>query len=325
MEKDDRMEDFFSDNERYADLINGLGCGGKQTVKKEDLQELDRHTGIRHVSLKGKRKKKKSVKIRDLIRKTAFGVNFAVIGIENQEMIDYSMPLRNMVYEVGEYEQQAAKIRRDVRRNRHGLTTGEYLYGFTKESKLYPAVTLVLYYGEKDWDGATNLHEMLDFTDIPAEIRKMVQNYEIHIISIRDLKDTSMFRTDVKQVFDFIRFSNDPEKLRELVKTDKAFQEMEEDAYELAALYSNSEELMKKKDDYLREGKVDMCRALDLLIQEGEAKGKAGSILELLEEYGNVPQELQKRIEEEKNIDVLKKWTKLVIKVKSSEEFEKLM
>lgn len=41
-------------------------------------------------------------------------MNFAIIGIENQEMFDYSIPLRNMSYDVGGYEKQAAKIRRAV-------------------------------------------------------------------------------------------------------------------------------------------------------------------------------------------------------------------
>lgn len=50
-----------------------------------------------------------------MVRKSAFGTNFAIIGIESQETIDYSLPLRNMSYDVGEYEKQAAKIRKQVR------------------------------------------------------------------------------------------------------------------------------------------------------------------------------------------------------------------
>lgn len=37
---------FFSDDERYADLINGLICQGRPVVRKEDLQDLDTQTGI---------------------------------------------------------------------------------------------------------------------------------------------------------------------------------------------------------------------------------------------------------------------------------------
>ena len=53
---------------------------------------------------------------RDLIKKSAFGVNFAVIGVENQEMVHYLMPLRTMEYDVAEYEKQAATIRKRVKK-----------------------------------------------------------------------------------------------------------------------------------------------------------------------------------------------------------------
>ena len=41
MEKDIVSNNFFSDNERFADIINGIGCGGKTFVQGKDLQELD--------------------------------------------------------------------------------------------------------------------------------------------------------------------------------------------------------------------------------------------------------------------------------------------
>lgn len=132
-----------------------------------------------------------------------------------QEEIDYSLVLRVMCYDAGKYEKQAAKIRKKVRRDGKGLSAGEYLYGFKKDSRLFPTVTFVLYYGEQEWDGARDLHGLLDFTDIPESLRKKVSNYQLHIVEVRRLKDTGMFRTDVKQVFDFIRYSRDKDKLKE--------------------------------------------------------------------------------------------------------------
>ena len=169
MTEDVLSKEYYSVEERYADLINGIGFQGRQVVKKEDLQELDTQTGIWQMPFKG-RKKKRSIRNRDLVRKTAFGINFAVIGIENQEIIDYALPLRNMAYDVGEYERQASKIRKEIRKNRNNLTKGEYLYGYAKDSKLYPVVTFVLYYGKEDWNGASDLHGLIDFKDIPKTI-----------------------------------------------------------------------------------------------------------------------------------------------------------
>ena len=44
MAQDVTWKSYFSDDERYADIINGIGCGGKQLIAKDDLQELDTQT-----------------------------------------------------------------------------------------------------------------------------------------------------------------------------------------------------------------------------------------------------------------------------------------
>lgn len=288
MEKDFYSSLFFSDNERYADIINGIGCDGIPFVKGNDLQELDtrvRHNSVYHRGMGrlGRRHGRKKMLYRDLVRKTPFGINFAIVGIENQEEIDYALPLRAMCYDAGTYEKQAAGIRRQVRRNSKGLSAGEYLYGFPKTGRLYPTVTLILYYGEKEWDGAKDLHGLIDFTDIPDSLREKVSNYRIHVIEVRKLTDTDRFRTDVKQVFDFIRFSKDKKKLKELIEHDPAYAFLEEDAYDMVAGYAGEEEMFRIKDKCKKGGKIDMCQGLREWIEdernegrvEGMAEGKA--------------------------------------------------
>ena len=43
---------------------------------------------------------------------------------------------------------------------------------------------------------------------------------------------------------------------------------------------------------------------------EGRAEGKAEDILELLEDIGNVSDELKERIMKEKNLEIFRKWHK---------------
>ena len=234
MGKDTGWKGFLSDDARYADVINGVGCNGKQVVKKEDLQEMDTQTGmfrgskfIHRFSQLGKG----NVKVRDCLRKVAFGTNFAIIGIENQDTMDYSIPLRNMSYDVDAYERQATKIRKETRKKHKGLSAGEYLYGFKKDDKLLPAVTFILYSGSKSWDGPKTLHEILDFTDIP-------------------------------------------ERLKEMVAADDYYKNMEEDAFDVVVQYTNATELIEAKEYYEKDGEVDMCKALTDLIESGRAEGK---------------------------------------------------
>lgn len=278
MRQDIEWKEFFSDDERYADVINGLVCGGRQVVKKTDLQELDTQTGflrgmnfVRH--WRGRVEHRRS-SIRDCVRKVAFGVNFAVIGIENQEVTDYSIPLRNMVYDTGEYERQALRIRREIRKNSKGLRAGEYLYGFRKESRLRPVVTFILYSGKEAWDGPVSLHDILDFTDFPNALREMVADYKIHLVEIRKLKDTSVFKTDVRQVFDFIRCAEDKNALRELVEHDDYYKNMEEDAFDVASRYAHAAELIAVKDYYGKEGKINMCKAIEDLMADSRKEGR---------------------------------------------------
>lgn len=280
MVQDSGWKCFFSDDERYADVVNGLGCGGKRVLSADDLQELDTQTGfmkrakILEETRRGKNiRKREPLKIRDMVRKAAFGTSFAIIGIESQELIDYSMPLRNMSYDVGAYEKQAAKIRKQVRKNVKELSAAEYLYGFRKDSRMYPTVTFILYFGVEPWDGPTSLHEMLELNGIPEDMRRMIPDYKMNLIEIRKLKDTGMFQTDVRQVFDFIRCSEDKDALRQLVEKDAYYQDMEEDAFDVVVSYANAVELVQAKDDYGKDGKVDMCTAIRELMADSREEG----------------------------------------------------
>lgn len=80
-----------------------------------------------------------------------------------------------MAYDTAEYEKQAAGIRRKTRKERKHLSGGEYLYGYSKDSKLNPVITFVLYSGAEEWDGPVSLHEMIDFTDIPQCLKEMTK------------------------------------------------------------------------------------------------------------------------------------------------------
>ena len=78
-----------------------------------------------------------------------------------------------------------------------------------------------------------------------------------------------------------------------------------------------------------KEGVTIMCEIADKIRQEGRAtgiiEGKIESILELLEELGNVPKQLIQRISKETNSDILNNWLKCAAKASSFAEFEAKM
>ena len=288
--KDLQKKGYFSDSARFADLVNGVVCAGRQVLAASDLTDMDSQTGQFGIGAydgaadagngRNKSKSRGGVlkdRYRDLVRRVAFGMNFMVVGIENQEETDYLMPLRCMSYDTAEYERQAAQIGREIRRadrdkNGRKITRAEFLSGFAKDSRLSPCVTIVLYYGE-NWDGATSLRELLALEDIPPELADEVNDYRIHLCEVRKFKDTEVFRTDVKQVFDCLRYAEEPDKLYELLANDPAYRQMEPDTYDVIAEYTKTGELMKVKEYSEKEGKVDMCKAITELIERGRRDG----------------------------------------------------
>ena len=260
MGKDVEWVDFFEDDCRYADAINGIVFSGKQVVSEADLSELDTRAGK---------------KVRDLVRKTALGVNFAIVGIENQDEVAYEFPVRIMAYDVKRYKKQVTRTRNQLKQQKEKLNPGEFLYGFKKDSRLHPVVTFALYSGVKKWDGPLSLHDIIDFTDIPDELRKLVADYRIHLIDIRRFKDTSVFKTDLRQVFDFIRCAEDKKALLELVSEDEYFKNISQDTYDVITKYANLGEGVIEMEKYKGEdGGINMCKGLRDLIDDSKEEGR---------------------------------------------------
>ena len=55
--------------------------------------------------------------------------------------------------------------------------------------------------------------------------------------------------------------------------------------------------------------------------KEGRLEAKIEDVLELLEDLGNIPEELRKKIKEEQDVQTIKSWLKLSARVESIEQF----
>ena len=282
MANDEIWKVFFSDAARYADLINGLGFSGRQVVKPQDVKERDGQVVFfRSGFLKNARNRllgAAGYHTRDVVRKVIFGTGFAVVGVENQETVDYSIPLRILLYDAGEYERQAAEIRRQVRNfmgkeDGSSLSAGEFLYRFRRQDRLKPVITFLLYCGQEEWKGPLSLHDMIDFQGIPQELRAAVPDYPIHLVEIRKLENTDVFRTDIKQVFDFIRYAQDGERLKQLVEEEAVYERMAEDAFDVAVTYTKAVELAVQKEEYRGKEGINMCKAIQDLMENSRHEG----------------------------------------------------
>ena len=88
------------------------------------------------------------------------------------------------------------------------------------------------------------------------------------------------------------------------------------------------EEYADGKAEGMREGEAaGMLKGKAAGIHEGEAvgklKGKIDSLLEILQELGDIPEALQNRIRSEKDLQALTSWLKAAARADSVEEFQK--
>ena len=104
------LKSFWRDNERFADLFNAILFDGENVIDPEELKEAD--TDISAV-LKFNGHADTLQKILDVVKKSAYGVDFVILGLENQQHIHYGMPLRIMLGDtlgyIKEYQEIAKK------------------------------------------------------------------------------------------------------------------------------------------------------------------------------------------------------------------------
>ena len=152
------LKEFWRDNKRFADLFNTVLFHGKQQLDPNRLQEMDSDLSS-VLSLNGYLETLS--RTRDVIKKTD-GVNtYVIFGLESQLEVHYAMPLRNMLYDGLTYLKQVMLLQKQNRGEKKKKSTAEFLSGLKRDDRIHPVITIVLYYGEKEWDGPISLKDMM--------------------------------------------------------------------------------------------------------------------------------------------------------------------
>ena len=90
----------------------------------------------------------------------------------------------------------------------------------------------------------------------------------------------------LKLVFGFLQRASEPEELTEFIEENtKEFSSLTEDAYDMIASMSKTGELKELKKDVEQTEDYDMCKAIDMMVADGEKRGEARGI-KLGEERG---------------------------------------
>ena len=140
------------------------------------------------------------------------------------------------------------KTREKFHREQKDLTGDEFVSGFARNDKLQSFITLVLYYGTKEWNGPKCLKDMLDLSEFPQGVAEMVQDYSLNLLEIRKYPYLERFQTDIRYVFGFLQNAEDKEKLIAYMRENsETFSKLDEEAYDLIAVMSKTSQLKQLK------------------------------------------------------------------------------
>ena len=196
------------------------------------------------------------------------------MSVENQLNVHYAMPIREMLQDAMQYDNQVKTISKNHKKLREEGTNhlkegAEYLSGFAKNDKINPVISLVVLWNGNEWDGPRTLHDMLKVKD--KELLAHVPDYKLNIIepqSIRD-KDFEKFHSKMNQVFKYIKYSKNKAVLRKLVEEDEMYRTMDRETAELINVVTNS------KLEFQEEGEVvDMCQAIREIEEDARQEGR---------------------------------------------------
>ena len=142
-------------------------------------------------------------KVLDVVKKTSYGVDFVIFGLENQSKIHYAMPLRHMIGDAFSYLKEYQEVAARNRRDGNFKSSDEFLSNLKKTDRLHAVVSLCVYYGEEAWDGPLCLTDMLE---VPAVLRPLVSDYRMNLFQLRTSENFDFHDSDVCTVFEISRF-----------------------------------------------------------------------------------------------------------------------
>ena len=170
--KDKIMKEFLENNAYFVDFFNAYFFDGERVLKPENCMELDSEMNDANMELE---------KHVDVIRKYNDGNLYSAFIIENQSCIDPSMVVRAAVYEYVAYERMLKKSKKNK-----------------SKEKLPMVHILVFYTGERPWNAASKLSELVE---VDERFKSYFHDYKMNLIEITGNTSYNFNEEDVYNLF----------------------------------------------------------------------------------------------------------------------------
>ena len=170
--KDKMMKEFLENNAYFVDFFNAYFFDGEKVLKPENCMELDSEMNDSNMDLE---------KHVDVIRKYNDGNIYSEFIIENQSYVDMSMVVRAAVYEFVAYERMLKKSKKN------------------RNNKKLPMVHILVFYtGERPWNAASKLSELVEADE---RFKACFHDYKMNLIEITGNTSYNFNEEDVYNLF----------------------------------------------------------------------------------------------------------------------------
>ena len=257
--KDKIMKEFLENNAYFVDFFNAYFFDGEKVLKPENCEELDSEMNDSHMDLE---------KHVDVIRKYNDGNLYSAFIIENQSYVDASMVVRAATYEYVAYDRMLKK---------------------NKAKEKPPMVHILVFYtGEKPWNAANKLSQLVE---VDERFESYFHDYQMNLIEITGNTSYNFNEEDVHNLFYICRSIYD-QSIYE--GKSNSFGLVKSSVLKVVKTLTNVEWLDLKELEEKEE--IEMCEAekrwLEVKSKEWEAEGIKKGIEQGLEQ-GSEKKELE--------------------------------
>ena len=170
--KDKTMKEFLENNAYFVDFFNAYFFDGERVLKPENCMELDSEMNDSNMDLE---------KHVDVIRKYNDGNLYSAFIIENQSYVDASMVVRAAAYEFVACDQMLKKSKKN------------------KAKEKLPMVNILVFYtGEKPWNAARQLSQLVE---VDERFESYFHDYQMNLIEITGNTSYNFNEEDVHNLF----------------------------------------------------------------------------------------------------------------------------
>lgn len=267
---------YLSDPERFADMFNHEAFGGEGVIDPSELREADTS------DIAGGTERRRDI-FKRWVPRSGGRATYAILGLEEQTNGHMAMPVRCALYDAMAYAGQARELARENRREgMDGASSAEFLSGLREGDRLRPVVTIVFYMSGSDWTWPETLHGMLD-EGVDGRLMRLLPDYRLNlVVPVRmSNEELDAFSTELGLAIKYMKYSSDKDGLARMVEEDGRYRSVDAETAAFLNVVTKSGLEIEP-----REGRVDMCKAIDDMRAEERLEGKLEGLRSLMENTG---------------------------------------